>query len=313
MEENLEGKIEKNSEANLETPVEIESTAETPGEIHSQNNPENNSVSTFTKVHTTVSFIVMVLINFLANTIPLNKMTTGEISDLYPNLFAPAGMTFSIWRIIYLLLGAYTIYQFGIFKKKDGVFSKNLIEHLGIFFSISSIANTAWIFAWHYHAIGMSLVLTAVILACLIYINIKIRKANLETLEKLFIKLPFSIYFGWITITAIANTIAFLSSIGWNRFGISEPLWTSLVLIFTLLICGIITFKNQDFIYGLPVIWAFIGILIRHTSENGFEGKYPGIIILLIVIIILLLITDVYILVSDKEKLKSFKLFKRLK
>jgi len=38
MEENLEGKIEKNSEANLETPVEIESTAETPGEIHSQNN-----------------------------------------------------------------------------------------------------------------------------------------------------------------------------------------------------------------------------------------------------------------------------------
>lgn len=84
-------------------------------------------------------------------------------------------------------------------------------------------------------------------------------------------------------------------------------------MIFTLLICGIITFKNQDFIYGLPVIWAFIGILIRHTSENGFEGKYPGIIILLIVIIILLLITDVYILVSDKEKLKSFKLFKRLK
>jgi len=66
--------------------------------------------------------------------------------------------------------------------------------------------------------------------------------------------------------------------------------------------------QNQDFIYGLPVIWAFIGILIRHTSENGFEGKYPGIIILLIVIIILLLITDVYILVSDKEKLKSFKL-----
>jgi len=190
-------------------------------------------------------------------------------------------MTFSIWRIIYLLLGAYTIYQFGIFKKKDGVFSKNLIEHLGIFFSISSIANTAWIFAWHYHAIGMSLVLTAVILACLIYINIKSEKLILR-LWKTFHKLPFSIYFGWITITAIANTIAFLSSIGWNRFGISEPLWTSLVLIFTLLICGIITFKNQDFIYGLPV-YGLYRYLIRHTSENGFEGKYPGIIILLIV------------------------------
>ncbi|HOM02942.1 MAG TPA: tryptophan-rich sensory protein [Acetivibrio sp.] len=311
MEENMEGKIESNLENNGDGSVE--NSSEAPGEIRMDSSMENSSVSTFTKVHTTVSFIVMVFVSFLANAIPFNKMTTGEISELYPNLFAPAGMAFLIWRVIYLLLAAYTIYQFGFLKKNDRVFSKDLIEHIGVFFSISSIANTAWIFAWHYNAISMSLILIAITLICLIYINLKLRKANLASIEKLFLRLPFSIYFGWITMAAIANTITFLSSIQWNWFGISESIYTTLVLIVTLLVCGIIIFKNQDFAYGLSIIWAFIGILIRHTSDSGFGGKYPGIIIVLIVSIVLLLITDVYILVSDKEKLKSFKLIKRLK
>lgn len=315
MEENIEGKVESNLEANRDNTVEntVENTAETTLEIPSDNDAENNSVSTFTKVHTTVSFAVMVFINFFANVVPFNKMTTGEVSDFYPNLFAPAGVAFSIWRVIYLLLAAYTIYQFDLFKKKDRIFSKDLIEKIGIFFSISSITNTAWIFAWHYNSIGMSLILIAIILVCLIFINLKLNKANLVTREKLFLKLPFSIYFGWITIAAIANTVIFLSSIGWNWFGIPESVWTILVLLLTLLIGGIVIFKKQDFAYGLSIIWAFIGILIRHTSEDGFGGKYPVIIIVLIISIILLLITNVYVLVSDKEKLKSFRLFKRLK
>ncbi|GAE87162.1 tryptophan-rich sensory protein [Acetivibrio straminisolvens] len=273
MEENMEGKIEKNLEANGDSTVE--SPLENSGESLLDNNGENNSVSTFTKVHTSVSFIVMVFINFLANAIPFNKMTTGEISDLYPNLFAPAGMAFSIWRVIYLLLAAYTVYQFDPFKKKDRVFSKDLIEHIGIFFSISSIANSAWIFAWHYNAIGMSLILIAIILACLIYINLKLKKASLITREKLFLKLPFSIYFGWITMATIANAIIFLSSIGWDMFGIPESLWTILVLILTVLICGIIIFKNQDFAYGLSIIWAFTGILISTLPKTALAANIP--------------------------------------
>jgi len=31
-------------------------------------------------------------------------MSTGDLSDLYPNLFTPAGLTFSIWGLIYLAL-----------------------------------------------------------------------------------------------------------------------------------------------------------------------------------------------------------------
>jgi len=58
-----------------------------------------------------LGFLGMVFVNYLAVTLPLNDKTTGELSDQYPNLFVPAGFTFSIWGIIYLLLAIFIIYQ----------------------------------------------------------------------------------------------------------------------------------------------------------------------------------------------------------
>ena len=59
-------------------------------------------------------FAGMIVMNYLANALPLNNKTTGELSDSFPNLFVPAGITFSIWGIIYILLLVYTIVQFKI-------------------------------------------------------------------------------------------------------------------------------------------------------------------------------------------------------
>ncbi len=44
-----------------------------------------------------VLFAGMLVMNYLANALPLNNKTTGELSDSFPNLFVPAGLTFSIW------------------------------------------------------------------------------------------------------------------------------------------------------------------------------------------------------------------------
>lgn len=272
---------------------------------------EDANVSTFTKVHTTVTFIVMIVVNALANIIPFNGLKTGEVSDLYPNLFTPAALTFSIWGVIYVLLGGYILYQFGFFSKKDGSFSKDLIEKIGLYFTISSIANTAWMFVWHYRSIGLSLAMMVVILVCLIIINIMTAKAELAVREKIFVRLPFSIYFGWITVATIANIIAFLVSVEWIGLGVPQWLLIVAVLIVGLVIAATTMFKNQNLGYGAAVIWAYIGILIKHTSRNGFGGKYPFVILVLILSIIILLIAEVYIAVTDKEKLKSFHLFKK--
>ncbi len=55
--------------------------------------------------------LLTLLVNILANALPLNGQTTGEVSDQFEVYFVPAGYVFAIWGIIYLGLLAYTWYQ----------------------------------------------------------------------------------------------------------------------------------------------------------------------------------------------------------
>ena len=55
--------------------------------------------------------IAVIVVNILANALPLNGLDTGEISDRFDIYFVTAGYVFSIWLPIYLGLIAYAIFQ----------------------------------------------------------------------------------------------------------------------------------------------------------------------------------------------------------
>ena len=246
-----------------------------------------------------VTYIIMVVANGLAESLPINGQTTGQISDKYSNLFAPAGYTFSIWGLIYFLLALYTLYQLPIWKNNK---NSDLLDQIGIYFSISSIANAIWIIDWHYDLIGLSVLIMVLILLCLIHINEMILGATLSNREKVFVRLPFSIYFGWITIATIANVTTFLVSIGWNGFGISDTFWTILILIVGAAIGITVMIRNKDIAYGLVFVWAYIGILMKHISKSGFAGEYPAIISTVIGCLVLFSGTIIYLLITRNRK-----------
>src|SRR5690606_13691070 len=111
---------------------------------------------------------------------------------------------------------------------------------------------------WHYKIIPLSMLLMLVILICLALITIRINKEKLTTNEKIFIRLPFSVYFGWITVATIANaTTLLVDKLGSpvNLLGISEVVWTVAILLVGLLIGVITTLKYRDIAYGLVIVW----------------------------------------------------------
>jgi hypothetical protein len=247
----------------------------------------------FRKIYVALVYVIMIFVNYLANALPINNIDTGAVSDLYPNLFAPAGITFSIWGIIYLLLGLFVLYQFGTFKKIS-LKEDKLLNKIGIYFITSSIFNALWIFSWHYGLLWMSIIFMLGILFCLIKINLLIRENNSK--ELFFLSLPFSIYFGWITVATIANITALLVSVGWNGFGISESIWTIAILLVGSIIGILTSVKNKDIAYILVFAWAYIGIIIKHTSSVGFNNQYPEIITASAICIVLFLITIGFLL-----------------
>jgi len=242
------------------------------------------------KILAAVSFVAMVTVNILANALPINNRNTGQISDNYTNLFAPAGITFAIWGLIYLLLLGFVLYLIFSISKNKAAKKEALLQKINIYFIATSLVNIAWIFSWHYDFIIISVLLMLSLLFFLIKIADIIRKEKLTTLEKLFISLPFSVYFGWITVATIANITVFLVGIGWSGFGISEFIWTSIILLVGAVIGVLRMRKDRNIAYGLVLVWAYIGILYKHISVAGFAGMYPTVIITTIICIIIFLI-----------------------
>jgi hypothetical protein len=168
------------------------------------------------------------------------------------------------------------LYQLGLFRGKDKKDDDRLLRKTGIVFSVSSLVNTAWIFSWHYKIIPLSMVLMAFLIICLIDIMHIIDAQKLSSREKFFIRLPFSVYFGWITVATIANATTLFVSIGWDGFGLSQSLWTVIVLIVGTVIGTVTTIRFKNIAYGLVLIWAYAGILIKHTSASGFANQYSA-------------------------------------
>lgn len=259
-------------------------------------------VNGLVKIAVTVSFLIMVTVNTLANILPIAGQTTAEVSDSYSNLFAPAGMTFSIWGLIYLLLAFYVLYQLGLFRKDTTPATAALLNHIGIYFTLSSIANALWVFAWHNKFIPVSMLYIIIILICLIMIYSIINSSKLTLTESICVRLPFSIYHGWITVATFANATVLLVYLNWNGFSIPEPVWTVFMLIIGALIGLTITLKNKDMAYGIVFIWAYAGVILKHTDPAGFNGSYPSVIITACACVALFIIAELFVYISVAKK-----------
>jgi hypothetical protein len=221
-----------------------------------------------------LGFLGTVIVNALANILPINGKTTGELSDLYPNLFTPAGLTFAIWGLIYVLLAIFVIYQLIPSVRRDAQ-KVDFVKRIGPLFFISCLANIGWIFAWHYEIVPLSLVMMLILLGCLlaIYLRLNVGKSEAPQVKKYSVHLPFSVYLGWITIATIANVTALLVDIHWNAWGLGEQFWAVAVIIVGIAIALSVLFTRKDIYYSLVVDWALAGILIKRLSPTEVPAQ----------------------------------------
>ena len=214
-----------------------------------------------------VSFIFTVIVNSLAgSTTIIGGKNTAQISDSNPTLITPAGYVFSIWGIIYILLGIFVVFQ--ALPSEKG---KDYQKRIGFLFILSSLVNIVWLFLWQNELLGFSVVLMFLLLASLvtIYIRLEIGKSLVSLRERLTVHLPFSVYLGWITIASIANVATTLVSVNWNGFGIAPETWATLIIIIALLIALLVIATRKDLAYGLVIIWALVGIAVKQSGHQN--------------------------------------------
>jgi translocator protein len=205
----------------------------------------------------TSAFIGVIAVNFLANALPINGMNTGEISDLYPSLFTPSGITFSIWSIIYLSLFAFVIYQWRL--RNESYF-----RSLSAWFMMSCVLNISWILAWHSLLPAVSVLVMVFFLGVLIKLFLLVHQVALTSgKEYFFLRLPFTLYLSWICVATIANIAAWLTSLDIIDSLSTQQIFTVIMMIIASALAIIVVLRFKDYAFPAVTLWALAGIALK--------------------------------------------------
>jgi len=224
---------------------------------------------TLSQIITVLVTVVTITINILANALPLNGLNTGEISDRFDILFVPAGYVFSIWGVIYLGLIAFTIFQALPAQSENELLRKIYPAYWAV-----SIANVIWLFLWHYEIFAFTWIAMLVLLASLLYtyIQISARRPGLDRNQQLFVRLPFSIYLGWVSVASIANISQVLYYFKWSGWGITPVIWAVMMLTVAVLLGLAMLVRENDVPYTLVLVWALVGIWVSQSDTALVAG-----------------------------------------
>jgi len=243
-----------------------------------------------------IAVIITVTINSLTNVLLIGGNTTQEISDNIPNLFVPAGLTFAIWGVIYVLIILFALYLARDLFKTEKI-TQPYLEKISFFFIISCAANVAWIFIWQYEYVVLSILPMLVLFFSLLYVYLRldIGRTSVPMKDRLLIYLPISVYLGWITVALIANVTAVLVTLNGNISIGAQQMWTILILVIATVITILMLLKRRDYAYSAVIIWAFIGIYLKRITNDPVYGvqleiAYTALIMIAVIVVSALII-----------------------
>lgn len=214
-----------------------------------------------------IGFIAVIVTNGLANGLPIAGRTTGEVSDLYPNLFTPAGITFSIWGLIYLALLIFIVLQSrGLFSGRS---APEYVASIGPLFVVNCLLNVSWILVWHHLLVIPSVLIMLGLLATLYVIYQRLQGYSWRGFG--LIRLPFSLYFAWICVATIANVTVLLVDLGYQGAPLSPPIWTAIMVGIAAMLGGFFLWRQEDPVFPLVIIWALIGVVLKLRASFAWS------------------------------------------
>jgi hypothetical protein len=248
-----------------------------------------------------IAVISVIIVNILANVLPLNGVNTGEVSDLYFNYFTPAGYVFSIWFIIYIQAIIFMIYQVRSSQREETYLNK-----INIFYFLGALANIAWIFFFHYSAnplfppflyASVVMLLLLVISLLLVYLRMGIGKKAVPRNEKLAVHLHISVYLAWLGVASIAGIASALNIVIPGIPDTTQWLATAIMVVVAMLLAVLMVYLRRDFGFALVVLWASMGIALKwlFIPVIGYTAIATSIIIVIALIVIPLIKRDGFV------------------
>lgn len=237
------------------------------------------------------SIIALIVMNYLSNTGLFGGQTNGDVSAKYNTLITPAGYAFAIWGIIFLGLLAFAVYQAVPSQRTNPRF-----RAIGWWVVLNAFGNAIWSPLFNTEYIGLALLFILVMLFSLVVIeqrllvrresggyagtgaallptdpDMTLPESSAPLLETWLARIPFSMYFGWLTVATILNVAVYLKATAVSLMGLSESAWATVILIVGLLIGAVVFNRFRSVAYMLVLAWAYVAIAVKQTGYGQIQ------------------------------------------
>ena len=196
--------------------------------------------------------------------------STGEISGRFFRdvLVIPADYAFVIWAPIYLGFLAFAVFQALPSQRLNPRFTKTRP-----WLAVSALLNAAWIVSFDNLLFALSLVIIVGMLVTALFMHrtLGIGRTRVYGLERL-LRVPFSLYAGWLTVATVVNAAGVLVVSGWDGFVLGHLVWGVAMLVVASAIGLVTRFRWDDPVYGAVFVWALVGVSLKRPDVPVVAG-----------------------------------------
>lgn len=218
------------------------------------------------RVVVTVSFLVcvvgsMVGVGVFGGT-PIAEAAGGLLATDATHL-APASPAFSVWTLIYIALGAYTLWQW--WDRTDP-------RRIGWLVAASLLLNAAWILTVQAGWVWMSVVVIVVLLAVLAaaFRQLLIDRPRTR-MEAAVADGTIGLYLGWVSVATCANIAAALAGSGVTG-GDYPEVWAAVVLVVVAVIGVTLAVAGRGRLaVAATLVWGLAWIAVARTDEPASQ------------------------------------------
>lgn len=187
--------------------------------------------------------------------------TIAEVSSHYPALFTPAPYAFAIWGAIYLALIGYAV--FALRRSQRGTGWHDAMSPWLVAYSVLGVT---WSVMFRHEHITASLVIIAGMFLVGGWMFGLAKRAVWEDVAHPLSSVPFALFFGWISVATIANTMAWMLARQAYSSPESELGWTLIAIVAASTVAGIVSHRYSETTYPAVVAWALAAIWVGHRA-----------------------------------------------
>ena len=214
-----------------------------------------------------VSYIVLVAANALGEVFRFGGVTSADVSNEVFAWFAPAGYVFTIWSVIYVGLAVWMVRLVGDKTRRADLFGLPIGPD-AMLFVVSCVLNVAWLTFWHLRVFPATVIVIVALLAVVGTLYIRTWQRSKSWLDRA----PIALYASWLAVATVANVVHVATRAASGDGGLFAAVSTLVLLVLFAGATYVVHRIFDDYVFGIVVLWAGIGIGVRLVAVSPITG-----------------------------------------